>query len=49
MYQTPDIPENCQWAIFLRNHDELDAGNGYRQRTRLYVGDFYAADKPRAH
>jgi len=20
---TPDIPENCQWAIFLRNHDEL--------------------------
>ena len=23
MQQTPDIPENCQWAIFLRNHDEL--------------------------
>ena len=21
--QTPSIPENCQWAIFLRNHDEL--------------------------
>ncbi|MDR4987932.1 MAG: maltose alpha-D-glucosyltransferase [Bacteroidales bacterium] len=21
--QTPDIPDNCQWAIFLRNHDEL--------------------------
>ncbi len=21
--QTPQIPENCQWAIFLRNHDEL--------------------------
>ena len=21
--QTPDIPEPCQWAIFLRNHDEL--------------------------
>ncbi len=21
--QTPAIPENCQWAIFLRNHDEL--------------------------
>ncbi len=21
--QTPDIPHNCQWAIFLRNHDEL--------------------------
>ena len=23
MQQTPDIPESCQWAIFLRNHDEL--------------------------
>jgi maltose alpha-D-glucosyltransferase/alpha-amylase len=23
MRQTPEIPENCQWAIFLRNHDEL--------------------------
>ena len=21
--QTPDIPENCQWGMFLRNHDEL--------------------------
>src|SRR5579864_5673527 len=20
---TPTIPENCQWALFLRNHDEL--------------------------
>ncbi len=23
MQQTPEIPEACQWAIFLRNHDEL--------------------------
>jgi maltose alpha-D-glucosyltransferase / alpha-amylase len=23
MRQTPDIPADCQWAIFLRNHDEL--------------------------
>ncbi|HVG62750.1 MAG TPA: maltose alpha-D-glucosyltransferase [Hyalangium sp.] len=23
LQQTPEIPENCQWAIFLRNHDEL--------------------------
>ncbi|WP_337173364.1 maltose alpha-D-glucosyltransferase [Paludisphaera sp.] len=21
--QTPEIPENCQWCMFLRNHDEL--------------------------
>jgi maltose alpha-D-glucosyltransferase/alpha-amylase len=23
MAQTPEIPSNCQWALFLRNHDEL--------------------------
>src|SRR5206468_1274136 len=23
MERTPAIPENCQWALFLRNHDEL--------------------------
>ena len=23
LQQTPAIPENCQWATFLRNHDEL--------------------------
>ncbi len=23
MQQTPEIPDNCQWGIFLRNHDEL--------------------------
>ncbi len=23
MAQTPEIPPNCQWALFLRNHDEL--------------------------
>jgi maltose alpha-D-glucosyltransferase/alpha-amylase len=23
MRQTPDIPANAQWAIFLRNHDEM--------------------------
>jgi maltose alpha-D-glucosyltransferase/alpha-amylase len=23
MRQTPEIPAECQWAIFLRNHDEL--------------------------
>jgi maltose alpha-D-glucosyltransferase / alpha-amylase len=23
MGQTPEIPEGCQWALFLRNHDEL--------------------------
>ena len=23
MTQTPEIPDTCQWALFLRNHDEL--------------------------
>ena len=23
LQQTPQIPSNCQWAVFLRNHDEL--------------------------
>jgi maltose alpha-D-glucosyltransferase/alpha-amylase len=23
MAQTPEIPPNCQWGLFLRNHDEL--------------------------
>ena len=23
MQQTPEIPESCQWGLFLRNHDEL--------------------------
>ncbi|MBV8295983.1 MAG: maltose alpha-D-glucosyltransferase, partial [Acidimicrobiia bacterium] len=23
LQQTPEIPKNCQWAVFLRNHDEL--------------------------
>ena len=23
MAQTPDIPQTCQWGLFLRNHDEL--------------------------
>src|SRR5260370_17300554 len=24
--QTPPIPDNCQWAMFLRNHDDLTPG-----------------------
>lgn len=26
MLKAPAIPESCQWAIFLRNHDEIDLG-----------------------
>jgi len=46
MEQTPDIPENCQWAIFLRNHDELTL-EMVTSRERDYMYQMYAAD-PRA-
>jgi len=29
LQETPPIPQNCQWAIFLRNHDELTLEIGY--------------------
>jgi maltose alpha-D-glucosyltransferase/alpha-amylase len=44
--QTPDIPENCQWSIFLRNHDELTL-EMVTNRERDYMYQMYAAD-PRA-
>ena len=44
--QTPDIPESCQWAIFLRNHDELTL-EMVTSRERDYMYQMYAAD-PRA-
>jgi maltose alpha-D-glucosyltransferase/alpha-amylase len=46
MQQTPDIPESCQWAIFLRNHDELTL-EMVTHRERDYMYQMYAAD-PRA-
>jgi len=46
MQQTPDIPENCQWAIFLRNHDELTL-EMVTSKERDYMYRMYAAD-PRA-
>jgi maltose alpha-D-glucosyltransferase/alpha-amylase len=46
MQQTPDIPESCQWAIFLRNHDELTL-EMVTSRERDYMYQMYAAD-PRA-
>ena len=46
MSQTPDIPENCQWAIFLRNHDELTL-EMVTKKERDYMYQMYAGD-PRA-
>ena len=46
MAQTPDIPELCQWAIFLRNHDELTL-EMVTSKERDYMYQTYATD-PRA-
>ncbi|HSB48511.1 MAG TPA: maltose alpha-D-glucosyltransferase [Burkholderiales bacterium] len=46
MQQTPEIPEACQWAIFLRNHDELTL-EMVTGKERDYMYQMYAAD-PRA-
>jgi maltose alpha-D-glucosyltransferase / alpha-amylase len=42
--QTPPIPENCQWCIFLRNHDELTL-EMVTAIERDYMYDEYATDK----
>jgi maltose alpha-D-glucosyltransferase/alpha-amylase len=44
MQQTPDIPDLCQWAIFLRNHDELTL-EMVTSRERDYMYRMYAADR----
>ncbi len=44
MRQTPDIPDSCQWAVFLRNHDELTL-EMVSDRERDYLWQYYAADK----
>ncbi len=44
--QTPEIPPNCQWALFLRNHDELTL-EMVTDMERDYLWSTYATD-PRA-
>src|SRR3546814_17671454 len=41
--QTPEIPANCQWAIFLRNHDELTL-EMVTDKERDYLWHTYASD-----
>ena len=41
--QTPAIPETCQWAIFLRNHDELTL-EMVTDEERDYMYRVYATD-----
>ena len=41
--QTPTIPDGCQWAIFLRNHDELTLEQ-VSDEERDYLFSEYAKD-----
>jgi maltose alpha-D-glucosyltransferase / alpha-amylase len=41
--QTPSIPEQCQWAMFLRNHDELTL-EMVTDEERDYMYRVYATD-----
>ena len=42
--QTPEIPPNCQWATFLRNHDELTL-EMVTEEERDFMNNVYAEDK----
>ena len=42
--QTPEIPPNCQWCLFLRNHDELTL-EMLSDIERSFMNDSYAQDK----
>ncbi len=44
MRQTPEVPEGCQWAIFLRNHDELTL-EMVTDKERDYLWTFYANER----
>ena len=41
--QTPEIPDDCQWASFLRNHDELTL-EMVTDEERDYMYKVYATD-----
>ncbi len=41
--QTPEIPSSCQWALFLRNHDELTL-EMVTDEERDYLYQAYASD-----
>ncbi|MBV9407500.1 MAG: maltose alpha-D-glucosyltransferase, partial [Candidatus Eremiobacteraeota bacterium] len=41
--QTPPIPDNCQWAVFLRNHDELTL-EMVSERERERMNAVYAVE-----
>jgi maltose alpha-D-glucosyltransferase/alpha-amylase len=41
--ETPAIPDECQWGVFLRNHDELTL-EMVSDEDRTFMWDFFAPD-----
>jgi len=44
LQQTPELPEGCQWALFLRNHDELTL-EMVTDEERDYMYRVYASER----
>jgi maltose alpha-D-glucosyltransferase/alpha-amylase len=47
--QTPVIPDGCQWAIFLRNHDELTLEKVSEEERDYMVAEYVKDPRMRRH
>jgi maltose alpha-D-glucosyltransferase/alpha-amylase len=47
--QTPEIPASCQWAIFLRNHDELTLEKVTEEERDYMVAEYVRDPRMRRH
>ena len=47
--QTPEIPQGCQWAIFLRNHDELTLEKVTEEERDYMVAEYVKDPRMRRH
>jgi maltose alpha-D-glucosyltransferase/alpha-amylase len=47
--QTPEIPDTCQWAIFLRNHDELTLEKVSEEERDYMVAEYVKDPRMRRH
>jgi len=46
---TPEIPDGCQWAIFLRNHDELTLEKVSEEERDYMVSEYVKDPRMRRH
>ncbi len=47
--RTPDVPASCQWAIFLRNHDELTLEKVTEEERDQLVAEYARDPRMRRH